>query len=353
VADVRLLLALGLLAVAAAPAQTAVIPLPAPTPPTARTDALALLGPDANGDLPSHAPGPVDDEEVVRVGLGPTGEVHDVRVDQRLTVHGVGDFDMKVLGPVRDVVGPEDASPRPGLRSGAVIWQGFSPGAKVLASTITLDPESERSRLPLTVQMGAGQAVVANATATPLPLSVGATEPAALRSAVSAVRAKLAAGQAPVAGADGLPESLPAKGPVTVQSRVVRAPLHLVGSLGSTPFDVVLGDQPVTLHGDGPLRLTATAALPPPSALPDGTAVLDLAVVLAQSARAEEYKVYAGVTVPGPSTARFEYGPAAQAEPEPEPITSDGGGVDVASVVLGALAALLLAGVAAAAWSRS
>lgn len=335
------------------------IPLPAPAPPAARTDPLALLGPDPNGDLPSRAPGPVADDEVVRVGLAPDGSVRSVRVDQRLTIAGVGDFDMKVLGPALDVVGREGASPQPGLRNGTVIWQGFSPGTKVLESTVTLQTDFERTRLPVRVEAGGSEVVIANSTAVPVSLSVGPADAGALRALVAAVRGRLAAGVAPVPGADRLPSSLPAGGPVTVERRVVQAPMRVQGSAGGVPFDVLLPSAAapdgrlVVSRGAGgseDVRFTVTPALPEAAALPDNAGVVETVAVLAQAARLPQYQAYEGVTVPGPSTARYEYGPELAAAAVPVGPAEQ---ADWATVGLAAVAALLLAGVAGAAWARS
>jgi hypothetical protein len=290
----------------------------------------------------------VEDDEVVRVGLAPNGEVRSVQVDQRLVIHGLGDFDLKVMGPATDVVSPSEQSPQPGLRVGTVIWQGFSPGRKELASTITLRPEEERARLPIEVTVDSAGITLVNRTAVPVPLASGATDPGALARLSQAVSAKLAAGQAPVPGVDGVPLSLPARGPVGSERRAVGVPMHVTGTVGATPFDVVVGDTAVSVVGSGPLRFQAVAALPSARPL---TTVIDAQVLLASVARVGEFQVYAGVTAPGPSTARFEYAPQPPpAAPRPVP---PGEKADWLTVALAGLAALLLAVVGAGAWLRS
>jgi hypothetical protein len=319
-----------------------------PGPPPARSDPIALLGPDANGDLPSRAPGPVDDDEVVRVGLGPDGSVQSVQVDQRLVIHGVGDFDLKVMGPATDVTAPPEQSPQPGLRIGTVIWQGFSAGRKELVSTVTLRPDDERDRLPLEVRVDGPGATIVNRTAVPIPLASGATDRAALAALSQAVSAKLAAGQAPVPGADGIPATLPARAAAGTERRPVGVPMHVTGAVGDTPFDVVVGDTAVRVQGSGPVRFTAVAALPAARPL---TTVIDAQVLLASVARVGEFQVYAGVTVPGPSTARFEYAPQPP-RPAPRPV-EPGEDADWLAVGLTVAAALLLAGVAVGVWLRA
>jgi hypothetical protein len=334
----------------------AVIPLPRPAPPVARTDPLALLGPDASGDIASHAPGPVTDDEVVRVGLAPDGSVASVRVDQRLTLTGVGDFDIKVLGPASDVEAPAGQSPQPGLRSNTVLWQGFSPGTKVLASTITLQPAFERDRLPVSVRVSGGQVVVANATAVPIKLATGTPDPVALRELVAGVRAKLAAGEAPVAGEGGLPAGLPSPSEVGFETRPVMAPVRVTGSVGGVPVDVLLPsaaapDGRVAFPAaSGEVRLTVVGALPEAAALAEGAGLLEVETVLAQAARLGDVQVYAGLTVPGPSSARFEFAPeAAAAVPQARPPEKR----NPVAAALAGVAVLALLGGGWAVWRRS
>jgi len=323
----------------------AAIPLPTPATPLTRTDPLTLLGPGRPGELPSHAPGPVADDEVVHVGLAPDGAVKSVTVDQQLSLSGVGDFEVRVLGPVTDVVGAAGASPQPGLRLGTVIWQGFSPGAKVLRSTMTLDPATERDRLP--VRVGPGP-VLMNAAAVPVQLAQGTPDPAALRSLVAAVRAALAAGQAPVPGAGGIPASLPSSGPVTLARRTVYAPLRVVGS----GIDTVLTDAtPVRIPANA--SFTVTTALPDPSALPADAGLEAVEVVLAQVAHRDDVDAYMGATVPGSSTTRYEYGPAAAPAAAPNGPATTPDRAHPGTIVLCLLVAMALAAEARAVWVRS
>src|SRR6266496_6216393 len=78
----------------------------------------------------TRLPGPVDDREQVSVGLALDGSITKVRVAQRLTITGVGDFSFKVPGPARDVRSLPESASTPGLRKGALLWQGFAAGRK-------------------------------------------------------------------------------------------------------------------------------------------------------------------------------------------------------------------------------
>jgi hypothetical protein len=319
----------------------AAIPLPTPTTPLTRTDPLLLLGPGRPGELPSHAPGPVADDEVVHVGLAADGGVRSVTVDQQLRLTGLGDFEVRVLGPVTDVVGVPGASPQPGLRLGTVIWQGFSPGAKVLRATMTLNPVNERDRLP--VRLGPGPTVT-NAAVVSVQVAQGSPEPAAVRSLVASVRAALAAGVAPVPGAGGIPASLPSSGPVTLVRRTVHVPLRVVGD----GVDTVLTDAtPVRV----PASFTVTTALPDVSALPPDASLDAVEAVLAQVAHRADVDAYMGATVPGSSTTRYEFAPAAAAPLPTAAVAPER--AHPMTLVLCALVALALAVEAWAVWARS
>lgn len=328
---------------AAAPAEAAageVIQLPVRRPPVSRTDPLELLGPSQPFELVSHAPGPVDDRETVRVGLGRDGAVRSVRVEQTLTVLGVGDFEMKVLGPVLDIEAPPEQSPQPGLRRQTVTWQGFSTGKDELRSTVTLVPTAEQDRLPMLVSVGAdGTVTLRNNTTLPVTLAVGTAEPGALRSTYEAARTRLARGEAAVAGEDGLPAALVAQGPVGSEKVDVTVPVHVTGTVGDSAVDTVLGSSPMVV-GRGPVRLRVTGALP---TLVAGGGLRELQVALAQMARLVDLDAFVGVTVPGPSSSVYEYAPVVVPPPPPKPADPDADGVTIGWAAV-ALLALVAAG---------
>lgn len=282
------------------------------------------------------------DEEVVRVGLAPNGAVQSVVVDQTLTIDGLGDFELKVLGPVQEVDAPPEQSPQPGLRRTTVLWSGFSPGRKVLRSTLTMDATAESVRLPIAVTAVNGSVTLRNQTTLPAAIDVG---PAEVRSLVNTVRSRLAAGQDPF---DGLPPTIPATGPVAEERLFITVPVRVVGTVGTTPVDVVVADAPVSLAASGEVRLRATAATP--TLAPDA-GLRELHVALTQAARKADLDVFIGVTAPGPSSTVYEYGPAA-APPPPPPPPEDLEPNPVA-IALALAAALASAVLARAVWLRS
>lgn len=101
----------------------------------------------------TFVPGPVTDDEQVSVLLGADGTPSRVRVRQRLELSGTGDYSVRVRGPALRVTPLEDTV-APTIIRGAVVWQGFSPGRRLLAAELELDPRREALLLPLVVELG-------------------------------------------------------------------------------------------------------------------------------------------------------------------------------------------------------
>lgn len=136
----------------AVPAQADTLILPTPADAQAASDKIIQQLPGFRPDriLHSNVPGPVINDEVVRVGLGGDGGVRSVITDQRLELTGEGDYAIRERGPARSA-SSLSAEPPPVTRRGAVVWQGFSPGRRALAARLTLDPQIEAPHLPLTM----------------------------------------------------------------------------------------------------------------------------------------------------------------------------------------------------------
>jgi hypothetical protein len=203
--------------------------------------------------IETKVPGPVDDQEVITVGLDTSGAPDSVQVDQRLTLMGLGDFEIRVPGPAIDVRALPGSAERPGLRKGAVLWQGFSPGTKVLAATMHLFPELEAPRLPLrfSLSMTVGGAplqpgvpmsgplrlslTIDNATAIPVGVREGAADTEEVARALDAVWAALRGGHSIEPGTSGIPAKLHATGPVSIRSELIESPFRFSGTLTFPP----------------------------------------------------------------------------------------------------------------------
>lgn len=88
---------------------------------------------------------------VVHAAIDRSGRPRAVTVVQRLILRGTGDYAFAVPAPARDVVPGPGSQSRPGLRPGQVLWRGFSPGRKVLASRAVLTLGAVAGALPLRI----------------------------------------------------------------------------------------------------------------------------------------------------------------------------------------------------------
>jgi hypothetical protein len=199
-------------------------------------------------------PGPVDDDEVVTVAFTPDGTPVEVGVRQRLVVHGLGDFRFKVAGPAQTVEPLPDSESEPGLRKGAVLWQGFSSGEKVLSSEVVLFADQEAVRLPLraSIEHTIGGEVpegpasgplsvrisIANQTANPVTITSATGDPDELARALDAMARRLEAGERPRPGSDGVPAALTSRAGERAITRDVPASFRVSGRLSFETGDL-------------------------------------------------------------------------------------------------------------------
>lgn len=138
---------------AAAPAAAApprLLPLPsALTPITASPPLTAATG----IPLEVRFPGPIGSRQRVVAGIDSTGKPVSVEVTQRLEITGTGDYSFLIPAPLRDVRPAPGTQSEPGQRRNAILWQGFSPGRKVLAATAVLEPRPSGRTLPLAIEL--------------------------------------------------------------------------------------------------------------------------------------------------------------------------------------------------------
>ncbi len=405
------LVVLGLAAAPAPAARADVLRLPAPGS-VEVSDLLDDVGARPDRVLRSVVPGPVRNDEVVRVGLGPDG-VERVQVEQRLGLTGQGDYQVRERGPARAALALGEEPP-PVTKSGAVVWQGFSPGTRDLAALLTLDPVLEAPRLPLAVDVsfvpetggasrplgpqggipGPGTVTVrlTAQTAQPAVLPTAADAPAAaLAPPLDALRRAAAApGPRPPTAGAGLPAALDA-GPVAERAGVRAVPLRVTGRL-TAPGATVRGPGTTTLPDGAALAgtlttgeavftvdvpaagalgldLKAVPALDPRPLVPPGgaaswrawaeagppqaerRAALDLLVdVAASGARAASYSPYLGADLPGTGSTVYRWGllPAPAAVAAAVPLTPR-----PAAIALAGLAGLLVLAGAAGLWRVS
>lgn len=252
----------------------------------------------------SSVPGPVRDREDFSVLVGPDGQPLRVSLTQRLELSGEGDFVIRERGPALRVTALE-GTVAPIIQRGAVVWQGFVPGRRLLAARIDLDPVRETPLLPLRVEL------VWEPDTGAAPVATGGLLPGPGRLTVRLVNQTARSGELPtgdvaadalapslqrllehaVSGADdqppavgrGLPARLPTRG-LGSRTATTVAPLRVTGNVTVAGVSGVVvrgaGTTP-TAAGDGAvlngvLQATTELTLQVPTS---GQLVLDLSVV--------------------------------------------------------------------------
>jgi hypothetical protein len=221
--------AAALTAPACAAASVQQVLLPGPTPYPSQSPPLAAKGTLSPVPLPFRIHARADEQ--VLVGVGPGGDAVSLRVLHRLLLRGKGDYLIVVGAPVEDVRAGAGSDSQPGLRTGQILWSGFSPGRKVLAADAELRAGEAGRFLPLRLSaVGTGNRyslTITNATTVAQVAYAGKGFPEQLARLLDDTRRESLAGLALTtryASVDGL---------VRVRKDPVRtiAPLHVEGSL--------------------------------------------------------------------------------------------------------------------------
>jgi hypothetical protein len=97
----------------------------------------------------------MDSRERVLVRALPSGRVLGVRVVQRLTLTGTGDYFLSVPAPLLDVRAAPGSQAEPGFRRSGILWQGFANRRRVLAAVAELSPRPAADALPLRLELTA------------------------------------------------------------------------------------------------------------------------------------------------------------------------------------------------------
>jgi hypothetical protein len=134
-----------------ADAATQQILLPGPTPFPTQSPPLVTANAPPSVLLPFRVTAKAD--ERVAVGVDRDGRVVALRARHRLVLKGKGDYQIVIGAPVEDVRAALDSDSQPGLRTGQILWAGFSPGRKVLAADARLHPDAAAPFLPLRLRV--------------------------------------------------------------------------------------------------------------------------------------------------------------------------------------------------------
>jgi hypothetical protein len=303
----------------------------------------------------------------VIVGVDRDGRPIAVEAVQRLAISALGDYFFVVPAPAVSVTAAPGSAFAPGQRRQGIVWQGFSPGRRVLGARIRLRAAAAAPFLPLRVRVVPGGVRITNATAVPV-LAYDAQVP---RSVVAPIvrdlRASFERGRLPYSA------TVPAAtAPPTVRMRA-EALFDVRGTLvfrsRRVPFAGRIGPGAKrslivrTGTRERPkVKLVATPALPielvrtvPPRL--DGRALLRLAYEAYYAvARGQQYARFLANPDPaGTATASFLYRTAAAkaAPPAVAAAPAGGEGTSALEVVVIVLGTTVVLAVAIVTWARS
>jgi hypothetical protein len=203
----------------------------------------------------------------VRVSIDPTGRpVRIVDID-RIVVAAKGDYSFAIAAPVEDVRAAPGSRSEPGLRSQTVIWQGFSPGRRLLAAEITLRTSAAGPALPLRIEVGRAGLRLVNAASARVTAPDAPVRASEIAQVLDGARAALLAGTptpAPVVDAIG---------PVRDVRVISQVPLHVRGTVRfddhpPRTFAGVVGRRAVEIAGTGRLKLLElSVSVPAPASV--------------------------------------------------------------------------------------
>jgi hypothetical protein len=357
---IALTLAVGALAsggaAAAPPAQLAqlpgaqalpqVPPLAPPQPPLVETPRLR---------------GSVADRQRVVVGMNADGTPNRVRVAQRLTVRALGDYTFLIPAPAVSVVAAPGSESQPGLRPNQIVWRGFSPRRKLLASTAELRLGDTGGALPLRVRVsglptrpGPFELVLSieNATRTRgRAFTAGAVE-GDVGDALAALRAsarlhRKVEDQTIRIRGRSRPANVEAWAPFDLRGSVVFPP-GTVRGLTPTRFTRLLGRQTLRMRLEGvasraaapTVRITASPSTA--AAIPASAPTVDaLVAAYLRYARTLQYRSFLANPGPlGPSATTYVYETAEVERATPQRSDPDDDSGLPAAVLLGGLALL-------------
>jgi hypothetical protein len=372
-----------------------------PTPATPLSTAPPLVG--AQLTLPNLFRPPIQSREWIAVGVDEQGSVVSVEVTQRLVLRQRADYRITIPAPVRNVEAATGSQSLPGQRQGAILWQGFAAGQRILGARARLDPVAAAPALPLRLGLSvlvAGRPLgsftrsgeldvylrLHNATRVSVTTFSGDGDRPTLAKILDTLR------RDPGGSTLGRGTYVAINGPTRNVRMTVDAPLRVVGRLrfgagqvdgGTMSFATVLGgarpfDRIVHLQGRAKgvraphLELTVSPLVPADELRPPtgrtwvetirsdrrltGRRLLAHALETSlRLARVRQYQTYLLNPDPlGVATASYVYRSAPKpAAPAPTHPASGGGGLGAAVIALIAVGAVLGAGGLVALWAHS
>jgi hypothetical protein len=347
------------LGVESATAQANVVSLPWPPKVLPRVPPLA---PKTSGvfPLPPRFFRQLSNRERIVVGLDEDGKPHSVRVLHTVVLKRLGDYVLTIPAPVVSVTPGPGTESDPGRRENQILWEGFSPGRRVLAAWADLRLGESVAGLPVEVSVEPGEVTIRNATAVTVPSFTAEPAPVGMAQVSSGVRAAVRANVFP----EGLNVEL--LGKQTPEELRVAAPLRVRGSVRVSgervPFSGLLdGLRKSELRvpipeGDPKIEMrvrTADIELPPPAGDPRALLAQTIKLELTYARKRQFDQFLASPDQTGPSSATYVYRTTAPRPPAAEatPLAGDEGHT-AGWIVLGlGFAAAIPA--AAVLWARS
>lgn len=306
--------------------------------------------------------GTVFARERILVGIGSDGTPSSVTVTQELRLRSLGDYAFVVPAPASRVTPGPGSESRPGLRPNQIVWQGFSPGRKLLVAVAELRPRQSIFALPVRIR-------VEGSPTRPGPFQLtitieNATRTQATVAIAPGVRADVAAGFDALRAAAGINRPFEGRtvrlrreptgrrfevwAQLALRGRIA-FPRGSVSNLTTAQFPRRLGRKAVriTVRGEAlraaTPRLAVEARPVVAAALPASATSLE-ALVLGSLRYARTWQFQRFLANPdpvGPSTAEYEYETAAPAPTaRPESRTADDRFSLPTALVVGGLALL-------------
>jgi hypothetical protein len=293
------------------------------------------------------------------VGIDDQGKPHSIRVLQTIVLKRLGDYVLTVPAPVKSVTPGPGTESQPGRRENQILWEGFSPGRRVLAAWADLQVAEAVAGLPVEVKVEPGAVTVRNATGVTVPSFSAEPDPVSLGQVSARVRSSIKSDLFP----EGLNVGL--RGPRTPESLRVAAPLVVRGA-------VRVGGERIPFSGrlDGVRRTELRVPipegtpevevrvrpdeieLPPPAKNPRALLAQTIALELTYSRARQFDQFLSSPDTTGPSSTTYVYRTTAPRPAVEAAATSGGEDNTVGWIVLGlALAAALPVG--AVVWAHS
>jgi hypothetical protein len=310
------------LGVESATAQTNVTSLPWPPEVLPRVPPLA---PKTSGvfPLPPRFFRQLSNRERIVVGLDEDGKPHSVRVLQTIVLKRLGDYVLTIPAPVVSVTPGPGTESEPGRRENQILWEGFSPGRRVLEAWADLRLGESVAGLPVEVSVEPREVTIRNATAVAVPSFTAEPAPVGMALVSSGVRAAIRANLFP----EGLNVAL--LGKQTPRELRVAAPLRVRGTVRVSgqrvPFSGLLdGLRQPELRvpipaGDPKLEMrvqTADIDLPRPAQGPSALLAQTIRLELTYARKRQFDQFLASPDQTGPSSAIYVYRTSPPLRPE-------------------------------------